>query len=144
MQWVKENIRHGYPYWQEEATFHICPLYGVMDLTDVTRKYDKDCIYLATVQTSKVRSMPAAFSETILWTKSYSTCCLFPIRKASCSYRDSPPAVGSFIPAKRFPTASAGLCTPKAEFDGRFISDRIFPFSYTRSHDLPQVSWPHG
>lgn len=49
MQWVRENIRHGYPYWQEEATFHICPLYGVMDLTDVARKYDKDCIYLATV-----------------------------------------------------------------------------------------------
>lgn len=49
MQWVRENTRHGFPYWQEEATILICPLYGVMDLMDVAHRYDEDCIYLATV-----------------------------------------------------------------------------------------------
>lgn len=53
MQWVRENTRHGFPYWQEEATILICPLYEVMDLMDVAHRYDEDCIYLATVQDEK-------------------------------------------------------------------------------------------
>lgn len=49
MQWVRENTRYGFPYWQEKATILISPLYGVMDLMNVAPKYDGDCIYLATV-----------------------------------------------------------------------------------------------
>lgn len=49
MQWVRKDTRYGFPYWQEEATVLICPLYGVMDLMGAARRYDEECIYLATV-----------------------------------------------------------------------------------------------
>ena len=49
MRWVRENKRYGFPRWQRQATFHIYPHYGLMDLLNVREKYDKDCIYLAEV-----------------------------------------------------------------------------------------------
>lgn len=49
MRWVRENKRYGFPCWQRQATFHIYPHYGLMDLLDVKEKHDKDCIYLAGV-----------------------------------------------------------------------------------------------
>ena len=49
MRWVRENKRHGFPRWQRQATFHIYPHYGLMDLLNVKEKHDKDCIYLAGV-----------------------------------------------------------------------------------------------
>lgn len=48
MQWVRENTRYGFPYWQEKATILISPPYGVMDLMDMIPKYDEDCTCLAT------------------------------------------------------------------------------------------------
>ena len=47
MRWVRENKRYGFPRWQRQATFHIYPHYGLMDLLNVKEKHDKDCIYLA-------------------------------------------------------------------------------------------------
>lgn len=49
MRWVRENKRYGFPRWQRQATFHIYPHYGLMDLLNVKEKHDKDCIYLAGV-----------------------------------------------------------------------------------------------
>lgn len=53
MQWVRKNTRYGYPYWQEEVACQISPLYGVMDLMDMVRRNNDDCIYLATVHNEK-------------------------------------------------------------------------------------------
>lgn len=50
MRWVRENTRHGFPYWQEKAGMLVCPLYGVMDLTDMVRRYGEDCVCLAAVR----------------------------------------------------------------------------------------------
>ena len=49
MLWVSENKRYGFPRLQRQATFHIYPHYGLMDLLNVQEKHDKDCIYLAGV-----------------------------------------------------------------------------------------------
>ena len=53
MQWVRENTRYGYPYWQEKAIWHLSSLYWMMDLADMARRYDEDCICLATVHDEK-------------------------------------------------------------------------------------------
>lgn len=53
MLWINKDTRYGFPHWQKEATFHICPLYGVIDLIDVAHKYDKNCIYQAIVHDEK-------------------------------------------------------------------------------------------
>ena len=50
MRWVRENRRYGFPHWSQDATFHIYPHYGLMDLLDVKEKHDKGCAYLAEVQ----------------------------------------------------------------------------------------------
>lgn len=50
MRWVREDRRYGFPRWSQDATFHIYPYYGLMDLMDVKEKHDKDCAYLAEVR----------------------------------------------------------------------------------------------
>lgn len=53
LQCVRENTRDGYTCWQEEAACQISPLYGVMDLIDMARRNNEECIYLATVHDEK-------------------------------------------------------------------------------------------
>lgn len=77
MRWVRENKRYGFPRWQRQATFHIYPHYGLMDLLNVKEKHDKDCIYLAGVGMEEVRNMPMDFFGIIWWMRQYFFCCLF-------------------------------------------------------------------
>ncbi len=62
MRWVRENKRYGFPRWQRQATFHIYPHYGLMDLLNVKEKHDKDCINIwQEWEMEEVRNMPMDF-----------------------------------------------------------------------------------
>ncbi|RGI73721.1 hypothetical protein DXD90_15085 [Bacteroides uniformis] len=44
MQWLMEEPRKGFPYWKEKASFQINELYGIIDLSDMIRRFSADCI----------------------------------------------------------------------------------------------------
>ena len=48
MSWVKENGRHGMPYWQEKAEISIYPYYGMIDLMNIADS-NTSHVYLAEV-----------------------------------------------------------------------------------------------
>ena len=77
MRWVRENKRYGFPRWQRQATFHIYPQYGLMDLLNVKEKHDKDCIIWQEWEMEEVRNMPTDFFGIIWWMRQYFFCCLF-------------------------------------------------------------------
>ena len=39
-----EEPRKGFPYWKEKASFQINELYGIIDLSDMIRRFNADCI----------------------------------------------------------------------------------------------------
>lgn len=39
-----EEPRKGFPYWKEKASFQINELYGIIDLSDMIRRFSADCI----------------------------------------------------------------------------------------------------
>lgn len=71
MRWVRENKQHGFPRWQRQATFHIYPHYGLMDLLNVKEKHDKDCIYLAGVGDGGSAEYADGLFGIIWWMRQY-------------------------------------------------------------------------
>lgn len=39
-----EEPRKGFPHWKEKASFQINELYGIIDLSDMIRRFSADCI----------------------------------------------------------------------------------------------------
>lgn len=67
----EENKRYGFPRWQRQATFHIYPHYGLMDLLNVKEKHDKDCIYLAGVGDGGSAEYADGLFGIIWWMRQY-------------------------------------------------------------------------
>lgn len=69
MQWLMEEPRKGFPYWKEKASFQINELYGIIDLSDMIRRFSADCICQTIIHDKIVQIMPMVFSNIILLTK---------------------------------------------------------------------------
>ena len=141
MRWVRENKRYGFPRWQRQATFHIYPHYGLMDLLNVKEKHDKDCIYLAGVgDGGSAEYADGLFrynlvDETVLFLLPLSYGGGIPL---TGEFRSAP---GNFLAAKLSPTESAGLCINETDEDA--ISTHTFPFSCIASDGSSPTFSPH-
>lgn len=71
MRWVRENKRYGFPRWQRQATFHIYPHYGLMDLLNVKENTTRIVFIWQEWEMEEVRNMPMDFFGIIWWMRQY-------------------------------------------------------------------------
>lgn len=71
MRWVRENKRYGFPRWQRQATFHIYPHYGLMDLLNVKENTTRIVFIWQEWEIEEARNMPMDFFGIIWWMRQY-------------------------------------------------------------------------